>query len=67
MTSTVRVEKADATTHKMIVRRQTQQPDGSWVDAGHPIRLESPAELLTLHVWQGHRIVVEEAPPAPAT
>ena len=60
MTSTVRIEKADTTIHKLIVRQQDRQQDGTWRDVGDPVRLQNPCELLALHAWDTRRLVIEE-------
>lgn len=61
MTKHVRIENADPSDHKVVLKAQTKNAEGEWVDAQEPAqRLDFPTALATVTVYQGRRWVIEE-------
>lgn len=64
MTKSIRIENADTSNHKVRVTSQTKNAEGVWVDdTGGAIALDYPTAMCTQTIWQGKRIVIEEAQP----
>ena len=61
MTKTVRIENADTSTWKVKIVAEYLQEDGTWKESIEPPQvLHYPADLATLTVWKGKRLVVSE-------
>ena len=65
MTKSVRIENADTSPNKVVVRAEVKDADGNWVPADpatQPVqRLDYPTQMLTAGIHSHRRIVIEEA------
>lgn len=60
MTSTVRIEKADNTSHSIIIELWERYPDSEDYLVDTHV-LEYPAQLHEVNLWAGRYLVVKEA------
>jgi len=63
MTKTVRIENADTSSYKVVVRAQVKNADGVWADDTNekPIELPHPTALAQVSIHSHKRYIVEEA------
>jgi hypothetical protein len=67
MTKSIRIENADTSDHKVNVFVERKNATGEWERVGDPIKLDHPTFMHVGTIWQGQRLVVEEALPEPQT
>lgn len=60
MTAKIRIEKADSTSHIIMVQIQVVNHEGKWVAEGEPKPLQFPAQLVEEHLHQNKRVIVYE-------
>jgi hypothetical protein len=66
MTKSVRIENADTSSYKVVVKVEVKNAAGEWVPAdpaiGQDQRLDYPTQMLTAGIHSHRRLVIEEAP-----
>lgn len=62
MTKTVRIENADNSTFKPVLRVQHKNADGVWEDQPELFNIDYPTAMVTTYLTSHRRIVIEEAP-----
>lgn len=61
MTKKIRIENADTSNHKVLVKVQQKNAEGNWVDAANlPVNLDMPTLMTEQYIHSTQRIVIEE-------
>lgn len=61
MTKSVRIENADTSDHKLVVKAQVKNAAGEWVDEPALVaELNFPTSMAVATVWRERRLIIEE-------